>query len=772
MEFNLFMQGIKNLTPSEVKKMLAILTIIRYDVWLKQRTEIFRTLSKDKQDRFKIEEFEYVTWGGIFQERRDDKLIRESGLVCLDLDKLSDPASLKRLLIEKCPYLLFGFISPSGDGLKVVFRCTPGLKFKDNYYSYGEYLLSNFQIPKSSIDYSCVNISRACFLCHDPEAYINPEITENTSIQSLPYLEVIPGEAIPEIIDDEYEETKENIFESPVFLYAPIQFNFENRNLVTNFISLCRVNIKNHGDFVEGNRHNWVLRLASLCNSFGMEKEIAIRHFLKTFKNHPAIINADAPFNKQYDLIKPFDDSYKKYQGEFESWQDNSEFFHTPYLPEEVFNQLPNFIKNLTRLFSDQRERDVFLLGLLTLLSTCFPLLQGVYKQKRVRSNLFLFVSAPAASGKGVISWIEKLGDEIEEAFLDIYKMEMKEYEETKRQEKEENDDEETNQLEIPSLKKLFIAADNTSPQIIANIYTNEVFGIIYDTEADTLTKANKSDHGHFSNVLRQGFHHETIRYERKTNNQRIVIKEPAFSILISGTPGQVKKLVDDVENGLTSRFVFYSYTSPMEWKDVFAAGDDLHWIFKSAAKDLYHISKPFLFDFLANRDREMLFELTGNQQVMLNTWFEDKVKCLDQIYGTDIRGSVLRLGIIFFRIAMILSAVRTAEMANERSLSDQKKIICTDADFNTAKSIIGSLLHHTVNVYTSLQKTGNAKRHRNIKEMYLDKLPATFDREKAMEIASLQQIKEKTAENYLTKFIKDEKVVKIKHNHYQKNIA
>jgi len=768
MDVSYFPPGINKVFSNETKTIIAIYLLIKYDQWLRDKTILLRTLSKEKQDELKRTELEFVTFAGVFSIRRDNGLVKPSGYVCVDLDNLENPDSLKKQIITECQFLALAFISPRGNGLKVVFRCNPTLNIKENYFAYSNYLMKRFKVQESSIDYACAHESRACFLCHDPEAFINP-LLENGDIDAPHYLKI---EETNQNIDQEdlQNEPLTNIFESPEFLYAPLDLDFDSRNSIKNFISLCRVNIKRHGEFVEGNRHNWVLGLAMICNSLGIPKEKALKYFRQVFKNHPAIIDAKHPFNEQNDLIKCFDDVYEKYEAEFESWQSDNEGFLTPYLPDEIFEKLPGFIKKLTNLFLDKRERDVFFLGLLTLLSTCFPLVQGVYAQRRIRANLFLFISAPAASGKGVLSWIERLGEEINDAFRNQYLIELKEYKSSQNEDDDEEESEqESEDLQEPIEKKLFIAADNTSPQIISNIGSNEVFGIIYDTEADTLTKANKSEHGHFSNVLRKGFHHESINYERKTNKQRIYIKAPAFSILISGTPGQVKRLVDDVENGLTSRFIFYSYASPAKWKDVFPEGDDLHYKFKSCSVELYVLSKPFLFDHLANRESEVLFELTNHQKQILNGWFDEKVKCVDHLYGTDIRGSVFRLGIIFFRIAMILATVRKAEATIGNPFPGDK-IICSDEDFDTAKSLIGSLLHHTVSVYSLLKKRGAIKRHANIKDIYCDKLPSKFDRAKAMEIAELLQIKEKTAENYLTQFIKSEKLKRVSHNHYEKS--
>lgn len=757
--FSLFPAGIKKITSTGTLELLDLYPIIKNDDELREITIFTRSLSsKEKQNEVKCNELKYVTIGGTFSVRKDASLLEESGLICIDIDEIENPALLKKSIIEKSKFLLFAFISPRGNGLKLIFGCNPTLDFKANYQLYSNYLIEVFGVAKDSIDQSGASISKACFLCHDPEVYLNPILNQPIGEKGLPFLDI---ERASELEEKEENNVEVNTFELSQFLFKPVTLNFEKRNSIENLVALCRVCIKSNGEFVEGNRHNWILKLALLCNSFGVNKDSAIKHFKQLFKNHPAIIFSKHPFDENNDLIRPFNDVYEKYKDDFETWNDDNEAFITPYLPDEIFDDLPHFIKKLTGLFPDKRERDVFFLGLLTLTSTCFPIIQGVYDSKRVRANLFTFISAPAASGKGCLSWAHKMGDVIHETFLNEYNQELAEYESL--------DEEQRREQKRPELKRLFIAADNTSASIISNLGANQSFGIIYDNEADTLTKANKSEHGNFSNLLRKGFHHETIHYERKTNSQHIFIKEPAFSILISGTPGQIDKMVDDVENGLTSRFIFYNYVSPVKWKDVFAKGQDLYGIFKSSAVELSQLTNSFLFDFIRNPEKEIIFELSENQKKKLNGWFEEKLTFLDGVYGNDIRASIVRLGLIQFRIAMVLSAIRRAEYIFGKSI-EQSKIICTDSDFNASVAIVQTLLHHAVNIYSKLKRKGVVKRDKNLKDRYYESLPPKFNRQMAMDNATIMGIKEKTAENYLSLFVKDGKITKPQHNQYEKS--
>ncbi|HTC00335.1 MAG TPA: DUF3987 domain-containing protein [Ferruginibacter sp.] len=724
---------------------------------------------KESQRLVKTTQLPYVTFGGKFKTRKDDMMITASGLICIDLDDVGEVDSLKEELIKGSPLLVLLFVSPMGKGLKLVFRCNPNFSFKENYKQLSLYLVNEFEIGFEKIDQSCATISKACFLCYDPNVYLNPSVTEDKGVELIPILEDIhfqnstskTPQVNPQAVEDE-NSTEFNLFELSSFKYHPIKFNYEKPNTIENLIQLCRLNNRDFGELKVGKRHTWFLKLAMLCNSFGMKKESAIKHCHTLFDNHPAIVDKENLFDNTNDLLKPFESVYEKFADDFGLTKENNEEWQTPLIPDDVYNRLPRFIKKLTDLFDkDKRERDVLFLGLITLLSTLFPKVRGKYNNRLYRSNLFLFTAAPAASGKGVLSFIRTCGEKIHAEFLDEYRIALKEYNSAPEEQKKE--------MTPPVMKKLFIPANSTYASIIKCIEANRVFGMVMDTEADTMAVANKSEHGNFSVVFRKLFEHETIDYERKSTKEYFSIDYPACSIIISGTPKQINRLISDTENGFTSRFLFYCYVAKIKWKDVFEDGPDYEYIFKSVATELYSLVRPYLNDFLDDQESDIRFALTKEQGKKLNSWFSGKLDELTHIFGADISSSVKRLGVIHFRLAMILTIMRKLESIDPLEDRLPENIICSDEDFEIAHAIIGTLLHHTVKVFQQLQSKSTFKNHRLKKDIFLEKLPNEFDYAKAKEVANYLSLNQNTAENYLRIFVTSGKLEKIGHNQYKK---
>ncbi|WP_221898223.1 BT4734/BF3469 family protein [Bathymodiolus japonicus methanotrophic gill symbiont] len=121
---------------------------------------------------------EAVSFNGTFklgQPVKNGTFEKSSGLLIVDLDHLEDVHLAKSDLITK-PNIVFCFISPSGDGLKLGVRVDASLinndaDFKQAYFQ----IESIFKAWGYETDPACKDISRKCFLCHDADVFYNPD---------------------------------------------------------------------------------------------------------------------------------------------------------------------------------------------------------------------------------------------------------------------------------------------------------------------------------------------------------------------------------------------------------------------------------------------------------------------------------------------------------------------------------------------------------------------------------------------------------------------
>jgi hypothetical protein len=114
-----------------------------------------------------------VTFSGVFENgHKAEGLIAYSNLICLDIDNIYD-VNFKKDIIAKDKYTYSVFISPSGNGLKVIIKVDGGKsKHFSNFTQLQDYYKQNLDIE---IDISGKDISRLAFLSHDPKIYINDQ---------------------------------------------------------------------------------------------------------------------------------------------------------------------------------------------------------------------------------------------------------------------------------------------------------------------------------------------------------------------------------------------------------------------------------------------------------------------------------------------------------------------------------------------------------------------------------------------------------------------
>ena len=212
-----------------------------------------------------------------------------------------------------------------------------------------------------------------------------------------------------------------------------------------------------------------------------------------------------------------------------------------PTIPEKVYENLPQFLQQVVNPANGQEEKDILLLGALTAFSACFPKLFGIYDQRKVFSNLYLFVTAPASAGKGRLNQIKNLVEPVHKLKREQAKVLKQQFQsETATYNMNKGKDENLEKPSKPPERMLFIPANNSVTGVYQLISDNKGRGLIFETEGDTLAQAFKSDYGNYSDGFRKAFHHETISYYRRTDREYVDIEKPCLSTVLSGTPKQV----------------------------------------------------------------------------------------------------------------------------------------------------------------------------------------------------------------------------------------
>lgn len=419
-------------------------------------------------------------------------------------------------------------------------------------------------------------------------------------------------------------------------------------------------------------------------------------------------------------------------------------------IEQEVYAGLPAVLKEITDNF-DGREKDIVLLSSLGVLSNCLPNLYGVYDGDIIFPNLYVLIVAPPASGKGVMNYSRALIERIHSKVVEDSKNEKATCLELKKKEKDKKDD------SCPDLQLKIVPANISTSELYTFMGNSKHGLLIMESEADTLSNMLKNDWSNYSDVLRKAFHHEPLSIARKVEDLYEEIPEPKLSMVISGTPGQLKPFLKSKENGLFSRFIMYTFDEISEFKNVFdAKTNNNRQIFNNAAQ--------YIFDLYGNLSilgSTMKFEYTPEQQeIFLN----EMTSVWGDIIDTHTEAflpNLNRHALIQFRIAMIISVLR-----GDSPLEDNCRLVCSDDDFALSSKLMLTLLRHSQTTFDSIESGILSI----LDEDVLDDLPRDFTREQIVAVAKQKDIPTRTIDDKLAQWQVKKVIKKVSRGNYRKS--
>ena len=452
-----------------------------------------------------------------------------------------------------------------------------------------------------------------------------------------------------------------------------------------------------------------------------------------------------------------------------------------PAIPEAAYRQLPQFLSKAVSYFENWYEKDVFLIGLLVVLSACMPKFRFRYKKGTHTPHFYAFVLAQAASGKGVLRHAFDLANGVNDLLLQEssderrrWKEEKKTYDETKgTSSSDASTPTPTQPGPEPSERCLFAGEDITSAKLGMRLRDNKEGILMASTEADAVSQANRKEYGQFSHILRRAFHHERITVDRKGSGT-LRVEYPKLALILSGTPDQIQGLIDNTQDGLYSRFAVYKFEAPLRYESQRPSKKDQAFIiFKiNAKRQVVHLYKS-----LRSREKPLTFKVSNHLWDQVDHAFED---LFNRLFNEDKKVSpilapvVKRGALITFRIAMVLSVIRHFEQGVD--LSTVPRIEAGEADIKAAIALGLVFAEHGVRLPMATQPTyledvGGHNRMTGPQRLFFDALPTDFETSEAKTIAAEFNISRSTCFRRLEKLIDAGLLVKEKHGWYRKTM-
>ena len=397
-----------------------------------------------------------------------------------------------------------------------------------------------------------------------------------------------------------------------------------------------------------------------------------------------------------------------------------------PYSPLPTFPQdyvWPELLEKIISFGKKPEQRDVLLLGAFTVLGASLShVVRCQYGRKWQAPCMQTFIVAPSAAGKSALTWVRLLIEPIHDKIRNEVKEAMKTY----RREKAAYDSlgKERRNQEAPVLppnRMFLIPGNNTGTGILQNIMDSNGTGLICESEADTVSTAIGTEYGNWSDTLRKAFDHDRLSYNRRTDREYQEVSRSYLSVLLSGTPAQVKPLDELTLRGL----------------------------FTLKLTHAQHKQFNFLFD--------KLFHRSG------------------KINGDEMGSSVIRLAVNACRMMSIVAILRSLEDSSlvkpdAHISSDNLKdriiprwnMVITDDDFHAGLALVEPLYLHATHVLSFLSSSVIKRRSTADKNMLFAEMEDEFTRRLLLEKAHDRRIPESTALTWLKRLTKQGALVSV----------
>ena len=370
-----------------------------------------------------------------------------------------------------------------------------------------------------------------------------------------------------------------------------------------------------------------------------------------------------------------------------------------PLLDPSVYTNLPSILRKAVTTMHIRQEKDLVLIGSIVTLSSVLLPFRTIFHGRTIFPNMFLFVPGPAGSGKGRLDFCYRLVRPIHNDKRELWQLQQEEYKQELDRYRALSKKEKANTTSPvkPPITLLRVPA-NCSATSFAEAMADNGNMLMFETEGDTVVNTFKSDYGNYSDNFRKAFAHEEFGYLRRGNDsEEKEVHNPRLSVVLSGTPEQVKSLIPNAENGLLSRFIFYTLSATDEWLDGFSGYDTenpLEKVFDDLGAEVERYYQHL------KSIQEVWFSLSFVQQQKFNDYFAEEKQRMKELNGDLYNASTHRLSWALLRISMILSALRCMDTGKV-----PEKVECTDADFDTALSIIKTISQHNDYIFNVLNE-------------------------------------------------------------------
>lgn len=346
---------------------------------------------------------------------------------------------------------------------------------------------------------------------------------------------------------------------------------------------------------------------------------------------------------------------------------------------------LPPALANVCKQYENPIHRDVYLLSVITIFGSSFDNYYTQYAGRKIRSNLFLYISDPQGIADNSLEQAKIFADDIEDERIQFtidykkdYPDDLREYEEKLRLFLRKQIPTRPKEPPVPKEGKHYISTGISAAMLMLQLRENNGLGLLLESGA-AVGFINTNLIEWLKKLLPKALLNNSTSYYHTSAKEEIRLDHPAFSLLLSGSNEDILHMIPGENSPLLKVLSFYKTPDDVEYNPfstiVDIDQDNMFGWFVDIYILLWFIDEPLHF-------------APGEQQQQ-EMW---------QQCGRD-----KYLTLLCLRIAMILEIINY----NREYLERNNTITCSDNTLQCAIAIAKVIQQHNLVMYEYIKEHG-----------------------------------------------------------------
>lgn len=516
-----------------------------------------------------------VCWMGTTTTgKRRAAAMKPTQFCSVDIDHCEDAgqafAEINAKLMQSGEQLALAHITPSGNGLRLVVRCTADVPSIEAYLKHLDSICDFNSFGK--FDFACRDLSRLSFVGRWNEVlYINRDILSGAVTYDVAPIEAADDSAAPEPVEvtakaDTFSEKERDEFASRTYRG-------------TDYQTIIKKYVEVFGEPGSGEVHNYYNEMVKNFRCICDNDKRFLLYILPKFGHSEdecwSQIVSICRVNTLSRLPKPFyfflkDNGF--YDTPFSKGDSLTSYMMSEEEPQNT-DYLPPYLPPVFRELVSTAPKDFVvpcINALLPILGTLTSYIRGTYPydNREHSPSFFSVIYAPAGTGKGFV-----------ERFLDLLfeDLKLRDFIQSERenvylralQTKGAND----KAPDQPHVSLRIIPPKNSEAEFLQKQRDNHGYHMFtYAAEMDSWAKGVRAAGGNKDDMIRIAWDNGEYGQQFKSFNTFKGTVRLYWNVLITGTIAQVDSYFKNVENGLVTRCSFtpienQEFSMPPQWK-------------------------------------------------------------------------------------------------------------------------------------------------------------------------------------------------------------